>query len=663
MIKHHALPALAVLASLALAPLSGASAVSSPLTLSALRDIVGVGSPKLAPDGKSIVLTVSHVDFKANRNTTQLELVEIASGARRQITFDRKGVADPSWSPSGDRIAFLAEDNDKTQLYVLDLRGGDARKVTSQIGGIDQYAWRPDGNAFAFVATDEAPKKKLPAKNRDAFVVTNNDYLAKAAAMPTHLYTIDATGGTSKRITRGAWSVATGEATSAISWSADGTKIAFTKAPNAILNDADSATVQTVDVASGTVSAVSAHTDHERDPLYSPDGSKIAYTYSAGDNQINLTEAFVTTPGSGNGTSVSHAYDRPVGDFAWRPDSSGLVFLTSDHTQRVLVDAPLNGTPKKIDTGALSVSSQLENAIAKDGTIVFTGTTANRPSDVYVLAPGGTPRQLTHYNDATAALALGTVEPLDFTTDDGMQGDATLTYPVGYTTGKAYPLVVLIHGGPTASSLQTFDRLGQLMAARGWFVLQPNYRGSDNLGLAYQRAILYHAADGPGRDIMSALAAAQKKVNVDPKRIGVSGWSYGGIMTGWMITHYHVWRAAMSGAGVHDWILDYAVADDLNSDRELFHGSPFVGKNRAEYLAQSPLTFAKNVTTPLLILSDVGDARVPIVEGYEFFHALRDMHKPVTMFAYPIAGHFPRDPVHADDLYGRWVDYFATSFK
>ena len=658
-----ALPALAILTAITLAPLTGARAASSPLTLAGLRDIVNVGSPKLSPDGKSVIVTVSRADFKANKNVSQIELVDVASGARRQLTYDRKGSADPTWSPSGDRVAFLAEDAGKTQLFVLDMRGGEARKVTSEPDGIDQYAWRPDGNAFAFVATDAAPKKKLPDKNRDAFVVTTNDYLQKAAARPAHLYTIETSGGKSKRLTRGTWSVATGQATSSISWSADGSKIAFMKAPNAILNDADDATVQTVDVASGTLAPISAHTNHERDPLYAPDGSKVAYTYSNGDNQVNLTEAYVTTPGSGNGTAVSHAYDRPVGDYAWRPDSSGLVFATADHTQRVLVDAPLNGTPKKIDTGAVSVSSQLDREIGKDGTIVFTGTTSNLPSEIYVLAPGGTPRQLTHYNDATAALALGTVEPLDFTTDDGMPGDATLTYPVGYTTGKSYPLMVLIHGGPTSASLQTFDRLGQLMAARGWFVLQPNYRGSDNLGLAYQRAILYHAADAPGRDIMAALAAAQKKVSVDPKRIGVSGWSYGGIMTGWMITHYHVWKAAMSGAGVHDWILDYAVADDLNSDSALFHGSPFVGNNRAEYLAQSPITFAKDVTTPLLILSDVGDARVPIVEGYELFHALRDLHKPVQMYAYPIAGHFPRDPVHIDDLYGRWVNWFADSFK
>jgi len=663
MIVRRALPALMLFASLTLAPHTGASAASSPLTLAGLRDIVGVGSPKLSPDGKTAIVTVSHTEFKANKNDTQIELIDVSTGARRQLTYDRKGIGDPTWSPSGDRIAFLAEESGVAQLFVLDLRGGEARKVTGEAAGVDQYAWRPDGSAFAFVATDAAPKKKLPDKNRDAFVVTNNDYLKKAAARPAHLYTIDAAGGTAKRLTHGTWSVATGEATSSISWSADGSKIAFTKAPNAILNDVDGATVQTVDLATGTLAPISAHTNHERDPIYSPDGTKVAYTYSSGDNQVNLTEAFVTTPGGGNGTAVSHAYDRPVGDFAWRPDSSGIVFATADHTQRVLVDAPLNGTPKKIDTGNISVGSQLDGEIAKDGTIVFNGTTPNRPSEVYVLAPGGVPRQLTHYNDATAALALGNVEALDFTTDDGMQGDATLTYPVGYTVGKSYPLMVLIHGGPTAASIQSFDRLGQLMAARGWFVLQPNYRGSDNLGLAYQRAILYHAADGPGRDIMAALAAAQKKVSVDPKRIGISGWSYGGIMTGWMIAHYHVWRAAMSGAGVHDWILDYAVADDLNSDRELFHGSPFVGNNKAEYLAQSPLTFAKDVTTPLLILSDVGDARVPIVEGYELFHALRDMHKPVQMYAYPIAGHFPRDPVHVEDLYGRWVDYFATSFK
>jgi dipeptidyl aminopeptidase/acylaminoacyl peptidase len=192
-------------------------------------------------------------------------------------------------------------------------------------------------------------------------------------------------------------------------------------------------------------------------------------------------------------------------------------------------------------------------------------------------------------------------------------------------------------------------------------VLQPNYRGSDNLGRAYQRAVLYDVVAGPGRDVIAAVDPLRRRGEIDERRIGASGWSYGGIMTSWMITHYHIWRAALSGAGVHDWIVDYALADDLSEDIDLFHGSPFTGHG-AEWRAASPLSYAQQIATPLLLLSDVGDARVPIPETYELFRALRDLHKPVEFYAYPVNGHYPTDPVRVDDIARRWVGWLASHF-
>jgi dipeptidyl aminopeptidase/acylaminoacyl peptidase len=161
---------------------------------------------------------------------------------------------------------------------------------------------------------------------------------------------------------------------------------------------------------------------------------------------------------------------------------------------------------------------------------------------------------------------------------------------------------------------------------------------------------------------MAALDAVRAKGIVDDHRLAVSGWSYGGIMTAWMITHYHIFAAAVSGASVNDWTTDYSIADDMDSDKALFHGSPYVGNNRAEWNRASSVNFAKDVTTPTLIISDNGDNRDPIPTSYMFYRALVDNHKDVTFVAYPVPGHFPRDPVRQLDVYTRWLDYVGKHF-
>jgi dipeptidyl aminopeptidase/acylaminoacyl peptidase len=323
-----------------------------------------------------------------------------------------------------------------------------------------------------------------------------------------------------------------------------------------------------------------------------------------------------------------------------------------------------NARLARIDTGDLNTASQLEGAIAKDDTFVFVGSNPRQPPELYVKhGDAAAPERLSDYNAATKALDLASAETVTFPTSNGMTGDATLTKPPGFTAGTKYPLVLVIHGGPTSSSLLSFDRFAQMLAARGWLVLQPNYRGSDNLGDAYQHAVLYDPEAGPGKDIMAAVDAVRAKGIVDDKKIAVSGWSYGGIMTAWMVTHYHIWRAGVSGASVDDWITDYATADDSDSDKALFHGSPFVAGNRAEWQRASAITYAKDVTTPLLILSDVGDNRDPYATSAMFYRALLDNKKDVTFVAWPVDGHFPRDPVRTLDVYGHWADYIAAHFR
>ena len=201
------------------------------------------------------------------------------------------------------------------------------------------------------------------------------------------------------------------------------------------------------------------------------------------------------------------------------------------------------------------------------------------------------------------------------------------------------------------------------MAAAGFVVFQPNYRGSINLGDAYQHAIYRDTGDGPGKDVMAGLSAVEKLGFVDESRIGVTGWSYGGYMTTWLTGHYDVWKAAVSGAALTDWVMDYTISYYQKGDLYFFGGSPWSKKYHDIWRAQSPIAYAHNVKAPTLIMGDVGDPNVPLVNSYEWYHALKDNGVEVKFYAYPADTHFPHDIVRTTDVYKRWVGWMIQHLK
>jgi dipeptidyl aminopeptidase/acylaminoacyl peptidase len=632
-----------------------------------LAKLVSLSNATIASDGRHAAVVVRRVDLESNTRSSDIDLYDLPSGARRQVTFDRKGVGALAFSPDGRSLAFLASDatsgkDGNTQIYVLPLDGGDAKKVSSFESDVDQFAWRPDGSAFAVVASEEPPKREGLARFHDAFEVGNNSYLAREAAQPEHVYLQPRDGSKATQLTTGTASVTSGEAEDSLAWSSDGASLYYTQAPDNVLDDAARARVVRLDVASKVVTPLTARDTREGNSAVAPGGALVAYTWSPGDSQVSLVKPYVVPAGTtGDGTLAVRDFDRAVINFGWR-DAHTLLLAANDGVHHRWYTAPVGGTPTPLDLGGIEATSSFAGAVANDGSIVFVGSTPERPPELYLLPRGGAPKRLSDYNSTVASLSLASRRELAYDGPDGFKEDAAVLYPPGFASGTKYPTVLLVHGGPTAASTLGFDSLGNALAARGWIVLEPNYRGSDNLGLAYQRAVFDDAQDGPARDVMAALAALEKTGVVDESRLGVSGWSYGGIMTSWLVEKYHVWKAGLTGAAVNDWSVDYAIADDLTSDREIFPGSPFVGDGRADYLKQSSITYAKEMTTPLLIVHDVGDARDPIVNSYLFYHAIKDNGAPVTFVAYPVNGHFPPDPGHQIDLCQRWIDWFASHF-
>jgi dipeptidyl aminopeptidase/acylaminoacyl peptidase len=242
--------------------------------------------------------------------------------------------------------------------------------------------------------------------------------------------------------------------------------------------------------------------------------------------------------------------------------------------------------------------------------------------------------------------------------------DGVLTEPVGMVRGRTYPLVLLVHGGPTSASLATFSGLAELMAAHGWFVFQPNYRGSDNVGAHAMSTAIPHVASVAGRDVLRGVDELERDYPIDRTRIGVSGWSAGGLMTSWLITHDTRWRAAMTGAAVNDWKQLATMSDADSYAWELLGGGkPYASDTTlALYNAESPITYVANVRTPLLIMTDAGDQRVPTPLSYEFYHEVRATGTPVEMVVFPVDGHNPTDPIRSEDRTKRWVEWFARHF-
>ena len=320
------------------------------------------------------------------------------------------------------------------------------------------------------------------------------------------------------------------------SWSRDGSTVAFTQTMNAYTADDDHAVIALLDIASGRAHKLTRHAGLESGGEFSPDGRRIAYWYPRNGVAIGSSDIYVTARSGGEGIDVTRRLDRSPWLALWMPDSASLLIVAHDGTHENIWIVRLDGSFRKLDTGDRSVSTA---AVSRTGAIAFVASGPQSPSELFYLSsPAAKARALTQVNRYFSSLRLGRVASISWQGPDGFLEDGVLTYPPGFVAGKRYPLVLQIHGWPAYASQAAFDTdypgLTQYLAASGYVVFEPNYRGSDNLGNAYEVALLGDTADGPGRDIMAGIAAVEKLGFVDAGRIGVSGWSYGGFMTAWL---------------------------------------------------------------------------------------------------------------------------------
>ena len=621
-----------------------------------LRLEVGLSTPALSPDGARAVVTTSKPNYEDNRFDRNLILVDISTGAQRELTPHRPGVNQARWSPSGDRIAFTdaAAEGEGRQVFVLSMAGGEARQVTDAAEGVGAFEWSTDGEQILYTSRETAEELEGEERHNKSFEVGDNSYLTLEAPRSAHLWRVPIFGGEAERLTDGVESI------DGFVVSPDGRNVALAVLPLPHTGEEIRTTIRLLDLDSGE------SRDLVNDPpvtpvRFSPDGRYLAFSRSRGpEPYFHPAGVFVKPIDGGAVVDVTEQIDRSLGGLAWLADGQSILVSGTDLTARVLWHQPLNGSPRRLDLGDIHPGGPV---VSSNGTVVFVGREDYRASELYTMQVGSwEPRRLTNFNDALAEKKLARVETVVWDGPDGFEQNGVLLYPPDYEEGQRYPLVLSIHGGPMGASGEAFSTYNQIMAARGWLVFSPNYRGSSTQGKAFQSAVINDAGEGPGRDVMSGVQVLKDRGLVDEARVAVSGWSYGGYMTAWLTAHYDGWAVAMAGAAVTDWFDWYTMADMNTWAGFGLGGSPWLNDNAENYWEQSPMAYAHQIRTPTLILSATGDERVTVSQSYKLYHALKDNGVEVKFVVYPVPGHFPPDPVHRRDVRRRWVEWIAEYF-
>ncbi len=646
MIKPIASAALAALLLAGSSPLARAQRAA---TVDDLLRIAAVSDPQLSPDGTTVAYVVTTADFDENVQNSEIWQVSTAGGPAVQLTRHVKADTSPRWSPDGTTLAFLSTRSGKAQIHLLDARGGESRALTSHKEAISSFEWAPDGSALAFTSVVPRPDD-LEQRVKDRWVprVVGEDL------RPAALWTADATTGAIAQVTDGKRHV------TAFDWSPDSRRLVVSSAVSPDLVQAETADLFVVSRAGGDERRIGGFASADSQPRWSPDGTKILFT-SRGDREGTAwnSHVYALDVASGAVAPLVEGFDENPSRVEWGPDSRQVYFVGTRRTQRHLFD----GSGRALTSGRQVVSGySFDDAYQ---TVAYVREAPGEPADVFV-APASEPgeaRRLTSHNPAVAELALGEQEVIRWTNSGGQEVEGILVKPVGYTPGAKVPLIVVIHGGPAGVDTDGF--IGrksaypvQVYAGLGYASLLVNYRGSTGYGEAWRRGNVGSLGAAEHDDIESGVDALVARGFADPDRLGYSGWSYGGHMTYWAVTHTTRYKAASSGAGATNLISMYGQTDIPH-----FYTKTYFGKAPWDdfdfYVEHSSFFRVGQVQTPTLIQYGENDARVPVPQGLEFHRALKERGVPSQLVIYPGQAHGILEPRFQLDLLQRNLDWFT----
>jgi dipeptidyl aminopeptidase/acylaminoacyl peptidase len=606
---------------------------------------------QFSPDGNHIFYSTRNADFNENKWDRKYHLMNILNNKDSILQFDQKSVWGIKWSPSGKYLSYLASKDGKSQIFIQEMSRGKAKAISNHSSSISSFYWSHDESKIAFIATDPAIEKEESEKFFTAFEVGPQGYLSDHQYLPSHLYILDIKNENIERLTKGDWTINSG-----ISWSLNDEKLVFTKKADAYWSRWNKSEVMLYDLPSNSLTPLNKNNTYEWGPEFTPKNNHLLYWCKGDKNPAGITDLYIRKE-NGNSVNISSLIDRNITSFKWLSSNNEILAYGDDGTTDGVWIISLDGKVRKASFSNTFVISSL--TINKKDEIVFIGSKGNQPKELFYLKDhSSTPIQISHYNDTFKKMKLGKVGTIEWETDLNITTDGVVTYPPNFTSSKKYPLVLILHGGPIDASMESFSPLAQEMARNGWIVFQPNYRGSSNKGDKFQEAIQNDGGEGPGRDVMAGIEKLKLNGYIDETRIAVSGWSYGGFMTAWLIGKYpDVWKVAVAGAAGIDFT-DMTSLSNMNLTlRHAITNSPWVGDNYKIHYDMSPLKNLSKIKTPTLVMSKVEDQVVPVTGSYKLYHALLANNIPVKFIAYPGGGHFPSDPVNEKDVYDRWISW------
>ena len=623
---------------------AGGTAPTTP-TIDQSLEWKSVFNPKISPDGQRVVYEMQKTNWEDNAFERNLWIAEIATGESHALTSAKKSSTNAAWSPDGKWIAFLSDrpgqitatPDGKKQLYVIPADGGEAQQLTKVESDVNGFEWEPHSKRIVFSMADPEPKALKDRKEKyGEYFVVHADY------QMTHLWILEVPGGMApaaepKRLTEGdKFSV------EEFSWSPDGRHIAFSAQKDPDLISSATADLYVLGVDDRTVKKIVSTAGPETNPRWSPDGKQIAFETAAGSKYYYYTNVKIALVPAEGGTPqiLTEAFDEDPGLIGWGPD--GIYFTAEQKTYAHLFR--LNPTTKTVEklsapepmaSSSFSFSRDFKQA-------AYRAALENQSAEVYTSSVAlWQGKKLTAMGEQLKGFAVARREVISWKSADGTTIEGVLYKPAEFDARKKYPLLVVIHGGPTGvdQPVVNADRYYPIerFVAKGALVLRPNYRGSAGYGEKFRALNVRNLGVGDYADVVSGVDALVAKGWVDKDRVGSMGWSQGGYISAFITTSSDRFKAVSVGAGISDWMTYYANTDVTPFTRQYLHATPW--DDPEIYRKTSPISNIAKARTPTLIQHGENDRRVPIPNAYELRQALEDRGVPVKMVVYKGFGH------------------------
>jgi dipeptidyl aminopeptidase/acylaminoacyl peptidase len=604
----------------------------------AIISLQGAGSPAISPDGRSVAYTVGTTDWVENRYDTEIWLAREGEPPV-QVTRTPKGSSSsPQWAPDGSWLAFLADRGDRQQIFLIRPSGGEALPLTAVKQGVTSFRWSPRGDAIALVADEpESPEEKRRKERYGEWAVEDQEFRQRHLWLVSVSANVSAPDSQPRRLTEGRDFGVYGFA-----WSPDGSRIAFERRPDPLITSSAHSDIVMLDVATRALRPVVTALGFDGNPVWSPDGQWLVYSSSAGDTVSNYyknNQLLKVRADGGIPVRLAADLDENAGLAHWTPRG---VFLLAFHqtSRRLFRVDPETGRTTPFATAPDFIQSV---DFTPDGrSMALLAQTATTMGEVYRTAVEPyAPVRVTSLSDQIAGWELGSAEVVSWKSKDGAVIEGVLHKPAGFDASRRYPLLVVIHGGPTGIDVPV-PVYGSVYPVHQWLakgalVLRPNYRGSAGYGEAFRSLNVRNLGVGDAWDVVSGVDDLIGRGMVDSSRVGAMGWSQGGYISAFLTTTTRRFKAISVGAGISNWTTYYVNTDIHPFTRQYLKSTPW--SDPQIYAKTSPMTFITQARTPTLIQHGEFDRRVPIPNAYELYQGLLDQGVETRLIVYRGFGH------------------------